>query len=179
MAPRKRQFILVSVMLAMLVIAAAWSIHWMLGQREVATLAADDLAACQSLAREIRQLRQKPSIAAASEIGGQELGARIEEASRLAQLSPTVLEGVFPQASRRLGDSPYLHKPTALALRGVSTMQLVTFLYHLTDHGGLSVHDLRLRTPRGDSTGKLWDAEATVTCLVYSPPAQDAPRSQR
>jgi hypothetical protein len=76
-----------------------------------------------------------------------------------------------------VGDTPYLQKPTTLELQGVSLTQLASFLYHLTSEPGLVVRDLRIRSPRRDDVGSQWNAEATLTYLIYSP--QRAEESNR
>ncbi len=174
MTAHARQAILIAVMLAMLVIAAAWNVLWMLDQRETALGAARDLADCKVLAGEIRALRDAPAVAAAEAMGVQELGRRIEAASRQVGLGKDALEGVLPQAPRRLGNTPYVQKPTVLAIRGVTLRQAALFLHHLTAESGLSVRDLRLRIPHGDVPRDVWDAEATLTYLMYVPTATAA-----
>lgn len=172
MTPLKRQFILIGLMLLLLAMAAVWSTNTMIAESESARSAAEDIASCKVLAATIESLREKPAIASVSAMGVQELGERIEAASRQAQLPPSSLEGVFPQASRRVGDSAYLSKPTSLSLRGVTLEQLVTLLFHLTDGSGLSARDLRLRTPHGGAPSNIWDADVTLSYLVYSPPTR-------
>ncbi len=172
MSQQKRQAVLVGIMLVLLAAAAVWSYGWMRDQRQGARLAREELIECRRLVREIEALKAKPAMASAEAMGIQKLGRRIESASRQANFEGAPLEGVFPQSARRVADSPYLRKPTALALRGVTFRQFVTFVYHLTDQSGLSVRDLRLRTPHGDGPRHLWDAEATVTYLIYEPPSQ-------
>jgi hypothetical protein len=108
-------------------------------------------------------------------MGSQELGQRTEAALQKAQVAATALEGVYPQTVRPVGDSPYLQKPTVLALKGVTLRQLTSFLVALTDGSGLTVKDLRLRIPHGDAARDLWDAEVTLTCLIYEPPAKPKP----
>jgi hypothetical protein len=167
-APR-RQGILVGLMLAMLAGLAAWNVEWMLGQRSSAQQAANDLAECEHLAAGIKLLRDKPAVASTEAMGVQELGKRLEAASGKAAIAQSSVRGVSPQNAHRVGDSPYLVKPTALALKGVSLSQVATFLYHLTSDAGLSVRDLRLRAGRADDAGGVWDAEVTLTYLIYSP----------
>jgi hypothetical protein len=169
MSPARRQAILAATMLLLLGLVAWWNVEWMLQQRQSARAGAQDLAECRRLAQEIKALRLKPAVAASQALGIQELGQRIQQAFEQAQLPPASLEGVYPQSLRRVGDSPYLHKPTALALRNASLAQFATFLHALTDNSGMSVRDLRLREPRSDATGKVWDAEATLVYLIYSP----------
>jgi hypothetical protein len=170
MDPLKRQAVLFGLLAAALAACAAWNVHWMLGERRAARRAAEDLAACRDLARAIESLRAKPRVASTEGLDVQELGERIEAASRRAGLEASALVGRFPQAPRRIGDSPYLAKPTTLALRGVTLARLATFLFHLADGSGLTVRDLRLREAAGgDAPRDVWDAEATVTSLVYAP----------
>jgi hypothetical protein len=171
----RRGTILVGGVVAALAVAAVWSTHRMTEQRGIAHQTAQDLVQCQEHARAIESLRKKPTVASAEAMGVQELGKRIESASRRAQLPAASLEGVFPQRERRVGNSPYLHKPTVLALRDVSLLQTATFLYYLTDGSGLTVSELRLRSPHGEAADDRWDADATLTYLVYAPSSQTSP----
>ena len=177
MKPHVRQLVLTGMMVVLLAGAAAWGVRWTVEQRGRARTAAGDLDRCRELADAIRALRDKPAVASAEAMGIQELGRRIEAACRQAGFQSAALEGVFPQSARRAGESPYLVKPTALALRGVTLPQVVTFLYHLTNGSGLSVRDVRLQTPRGDAPQSVWDAEATVTYLMYAPVKETGPRT--
>jgi hypothetical protein len=169
MTPKKRKAFVGGTLAAVLIVVAAWNVRWMTRQRAQARHAAADLAACEKLAGRIRALRRKPMAARTADLSVMELGKRIEAASRHATLEGPWLEGVYPQSARRLGDSPYMLKPTVLALRGVTLVQLATFLYHLTGDAGLRVRDLRARTPHGDVPDEVWNAEATVTYVVYAP----------
>ena len=166
---QKRQILLVSVMLGMLAIAAMWSLSRASEQASNAQYAMDDLTECQRLADSIAAFRSKPTIASAKVKEDYEMGARIDDASKKANLPPDSLQGLFPQSARRRGRSSYLEKPTSLALRDVSLPQLATFLHHLSDNTGLTVRDVRIRTPHGSESGNRWDAEATVTYLIYQP----------
>lgn len=169
MSQPRRQTILVGIMILLLIGAAAWSVDWMMQQRQQAQDAAADLAECQMLVRRIEALREAPTVASAEAMGVQEFGEHIEAASRLANFDPSALRGVFPQAAQRVGDSPYLRKPTAITLRHVPLHDLVTFLYHISGDTGLMVRDLRLRTPHAEAPEDVWDAEVTLTYLIYEP----------
>jgi hypothetical protein len=169
MSPAKRQCILVGLLLVMLTGAAAWNVGWMLEQKSAARIEARHLRDAEEIAADIDALRSESAVASTEDIDVQELGQRIATASSKSGLPTTALEGVFPQSSRRVADTPYLTKPTALSLREVTLSELATFLYHLTDGTGLAVRDLRLRTPRGRADFERWDVEATVTYLLYDP----------
>lgn len=169
MTPHRRQAWLACTLLIALGLASAWSVQWMGEQRDYAAAAAADLADCRSHVAAIQMLRKQPAIASIDDVGVRRLGERINAAAQEAKLDPAALEGVTPQSARRLGDSAYLMKPTALALRGVSMAQTAAFLHHLTQGSGLTVRELRLRAPSADAPTALWDADATLTYVVYSP----------
>lgn len=164
--------LLAGVAVATLAVATVWSIDGMYRKRDAAQKAAEDLVVCKDLAHAVESLRDEPTVASTEDMGIQELGKRIESASQQAKLNGASLEGVFPQPARRVGDSPYLYKPTTLVLRRVSLPQLATYLFYLTTDSGLNVHDLRLRTPRGEAASDVWDAETTLTYLIYAPPTK-------
>lgn len=165
----RRQLLLFSSLLLLLALLAAWNVDWMLSHKRAARNAAQDLAQCRSLADEIQTLRDRPAVASPDAIGVQELGSRIEAAAANAGLTPSAVEGVFPQPPQRVADLPYLRKPTLLTLRAVPLQQLVLFLYHLTEGSTLKIRDLRLRAASRDGPEDLWHADATVTYLIYSP----------
>lgn len=173
MTPQKRRAIMMGVMVVMLIIAAAWNINWLVQRRSAAHAAAADLAQCRRIVQDIAALRTQPAVASTDDTVVQEqaLAQRIRDASVQAQLSGPWLQGVDHRPARRVGDTPYLRKPAVIVMRGVSLRQLATLLYHLTDGSELNVSDLRLRTPPGDLVGGTWNAEATLTYLIYSPTA--------
>ncbi len=177
MSPHVRRAALIGVLGVMLAVTAAWNAQYMLGKHDAARRAAEDLAACRRLAKDIRALRTEPKVASIEAMGVQELGACVEAASRRAGFAPDALQGIFPQAPRRVGASPYLQKPTALSLQNVTLVQLGTFLHHLTAETGLSVQDVRLRIPHGAEEGRTWNVETTVLSLIYAP-AEPANRGE-
>jgi len=147
-----------------------WTVRYMLTQRDLARRSATELAACEAFATQIKALRDKPAVAQAGGLSDRALGERITAASNRAGLAGDQwLQSVEPQRARALGDLPYQLKPTRFALRGVTLVQLASFLHYLTGDAGLSVHDLRFRTPHGDAATDVWNAEATVTYLIYAP----------
>jgi len=150
----------------------AWTLGWMLEQRQLAQDAADDLATCRRLVVEIESLRQKPTLAVTEGTDVRELGEKIQAASLQAGLSDGAVQSILPQAARPLGDSHYAQKPTSLTMRSVSLPQLAAFLYYLTYEPGLTVRDMRVRSQQGDSAQNVWDADVTIMYLVYSPPSK-------
>ncbi len=168
MSAERRQAVLVGALIVALTIAAVWTFDWMREQRAAAERSRAELALCSDLADALQSAADKPKVAESEAAGVQELGDRIETAMRRARLDPRALESVRPQAARPVEDSAYSRKPTGLTLRGVTLEQLVTFLRSLTDGTGLGVRQLRLRAPHGAADGDVWNAEATVTYLVYT-----------
>jgi type II secretory pathway pseudopilin PulG len=169
MTSPSRPFLLVAMLLGLLAALAAWNVSWMLTQRNLAHRTAADLENCRELALEIQTLRQRPALVSEQDLGIQELAQRIELAAATAQLDPAAVEGVFPQPAQRVGDLPYVRKPTLLKLKGVSLAQAATFLYHLAAGSALHIRDLRLLPESAESAADRWTADVTVTYLMDAP----------
>lgn len=165
----RRVVALSGVVAALAVAFAGMSVLDLVAARGEAKRAAEDLADVRAIARQIERLRAEPTVASAQAMETQRLGERIDAAANRARLDRSRLEGVFPQSPRRVGQTPYRRVPTDLALRGVELTRLTELLYHLTDDTGLRATALRLRPPPGDGPSTRWDADATVTYLVYQP----------
>ncbi|MGB0768874.1 MAG: hypothetical protein ACPGYV_14330 [Phycisphaeraceae bacterium] len=50
-------------------------------------------------------------------------------------------------------------------------------LYHLTEDSPYTAEAIQLRTPPGETAGNRWDADVTLTYLIYSP--QSSARADR
>jgi hypothetical protein len=166
MTQQRRQNILVGVMIAMLVVATAWSFEQLLDQRAEAQQTADDLARSQRLAGQIRQLRTRPTVATTQAKGYQELAQHLSEAARKAG-APSAITGVYPDPPERQGDSPYLRTDTRITLKGLSLQQTAMFLYHATAESDLAVRSLHLQGSGRD--GDAWAVDTTVSYLIYAP----------
>ena len=169
MGDDRRRAILIGLLLVGLALAAGWSWSQMRARRVRAERAAATLADCRRLAADIESLKDGPKVAASDGFGVEKLGQRIEQARSQARLGRGSLEGVYPQSSRRIGATPYRRKPISLTLRRLTLRQLVVFLHELTEPPGLHLRELRLSTPRSEGGEGKWDAEATVTYLLYEP----------
>lgn len=169
MSNPKRQVFLIAVMLVLLALVAGWSVNRMRTARYQAQREARYLAECEAYAKRIKTLRDKPAVASAQKLKEQKLGPFMSEAWRKAGLPGSPPETVSPKAARRIGDSPYKRKPTAIPMRRIALPDLTSFLYHLTDGTGLRVRELRLTAPDRDSHNNRWDAQVTVTYLVHEP----------
>lgn len=176
MSTERRQTILVSIMLVLLICAAGWAMLDALEQRARAQRAADQLALSEALAEQIRRLREQPKVATSQEIGTRQLGRKISLAAEAAGLGTGSIQGVTPRPARRVGRSDYMAKPTTLKLQGVSLGQMAMFLYHISSDSNLTVRDLRLEGRRASpgQTDRLWNGQATITYLIYSPATADS-----
>ena len=96
-------------------------------------------------------------------------GAGLAEAGAAAQATGAILR-IGPQPPRRLADSVYLEKPTQVSVRQLTLQQLITFLHDLSDDSSnLWVPSLRIRSSQVATVAGRWDAEMTVSYLIYSP----------
>lgn len=163
-----RQRLLAGAMLVILALAALWTARWAETRRDEAMRSARSLAVCEQLLADIESLRAEPKTAAQQSISDHRLGRRIEVALQKANLDEDAWEGTYPQGPQSLPNSPYVRRPTVLELGGVSLLQLGNFLYHVTEDSQFRADELRLRTPRRSASRNQWDAEITLTYLVYA-----------
>jgi len=169
---QRRQTILVAVMLGMMLLAAGWSTARMLGHRQDARYAAEDLQRCQQLADQIKQHQSKDAVASTGDdaaLQEQKLAQRVNEAATKANLTGPWQQGIEHRREVRIEDSPYMRKPAVLITRGLTLYQLSMLLHHLTYESPYTAEQLQLRTPPGEETGNRWDADVTLTYLIYSP----------
>jgi len=135
-----------------------------------AQVAAADMPACSQLASSIQGLRQRPRKIESQQVEQPQLAKRIETAGTLAGIPLSAFSRIDPESPRRLGDTAYQEMPTQLSLRSVNLRQLVNLLYNLfTDDLNLNVKQIRLSAPRTTEAQDLWNAEVTLTYLIYSP----------
>ena len=90
--------------LLLLVLLAGWSYARWLSARAAAATAAENLAECRRLARQINQLRDAPMRATAEAHSATELARRIEQAAQTAKMPIDRLIQIDPQPARRMGD---------------------------------------------------------------------------
>lgn len=176
MNQEQKQFSLVALLLAVLLIAAAWSVMGMLDKRESARKSAVELADCQQIVDNIRELREKDSLVqsdGSEDEQERDLAQRVNDAATKVQLVGNWLQGIDHKRPTRVGDTPYMRKPAILLTRGLTLSQLAALVHELTYDSPLTAYDLKLRTPPGASEGNRWDADVTLTYLIYSPPETD------
>jgi hypothetical protein len=166
--------LVVGAMLA-LTIAAASSASWMMQQRADARYARQQLADCRLVASGIESLRNAPKFAASKAVDRQRIAERIQQAFQEAGVrSRQSAELIDPVNPRRVGGTPYLRQPTRVSLGELTLRETAMFLYHLTADSRLNATGLRLRSAAGLNTTQ-WNAETTVTYLIYAPRTDSAP----
>ncbi|MBX2851916.1 MAG: hypothetical protein KTR15_09245 [Phycisphaeraceae bacterium] len=174
MNDQRRQAVLIGVMLGMLCVTAGWSTLRMLGERRAAVNAAQDLQTCERLVDEIDRLQDRDAVASSqgdTAYQEQQLAERINEAASKATLSGNWQQGIEHRREVRIDDTPYLRKPAVLVTRGLTLHQLALLLHHLTYDSPYTADHLQLRTPPGEQAGGRWDADVTLSYLIYSPQA--------
>jgi len=167
---RQRMVMLLAVLGALLAGLALWSYGYLGSRRAMAAAARDDLAACRRLAAEIARLRRGPTLACDSERIASEVNSLVETAAREAGLPARSLVRIMPAPAQRLGDTVYREKPTQVILKRARLKQIVRLLWKL-EHGdaSLGVKSLALRAAQPQDDADLWNADVTLTYLVYEP----------
>lgn len=181
MKTQSRQMLLIGLMLAMMLAVSVWAVLHMLGQKRSARYAAEDLARCQLLAAQIESLRGRAALASEqgdSLLQEQTLAEQINAAATRASLAGQWQQGIEHKTAVRIEDTAYLRKPAVLLTRGLTMDQLTQLLHHLTYDSPYTAEQIQLRTPPGEDASDRWDADITLTYLIYSPmPAQGSSRS--
>ena len=166
----RRTFSMLLALLLCLTIAAGWSWSQLASERRGASQAATDAATSASLAQDIETLRTARTVAGTSPIQQHELAGRIEAAAQAAGLPQEKLVSITPEAPRRLRDSPYLEVVTKIHLLDVPLTGLADFLHRVAaGPGELDVTQLRIVAPRTMDNPMHWNAEASLSYLVFSP----------
>lgn len=176
MNEQNRPVILGATMLVLLALIAGWSTVRMLGLREDAHRRASDLAQFQQLAADIEALRDNDEV---KQLGGdsaaqeQLIAERVAQAGKDLGLSGPWWEDTIHKNPRRVGNTAYLRKPAVLYTSGLTLNQITTLLHELTYDSPLTAQELTLRTPPGEDPGDRWDADITLTYLIFEPQGSD------
>lgn len=172
MNQRRRQMVLVGIMISMIGLVAGWSTLRMLSYRQAAIRTAQDLHECRQLVDSIGVLQDQDAVASSGENIArqeQELAQRINEASSKANLTGAWQQSIEHRREVRIDDSPYMRKPAVLVTRGLTLHQLAILLHHLTYESPYTADQLQIRTPPGEETGSRWDVDVTLSYLIYAP----------
>jgi hypothetical protein len=163
---------------AVLVVLSILSTWLVLRNKYKAMAAVHDLNECQALADAIVRLRQHPSRAGLAEQSRTDFAHALEEAASCAELPFELITRIDPQAPQRIQNTAYLKQAAQVNIAELSLSQLITMLSTITD-GGLHVERIRLiaandpQTRLKPATAELWNAEVTLTYLIYSAKASN------
>lgn len=151
---------------------------WSYGRLDAAYTRANEdggaWAQSEALTRQIRSLRDQPTLADDHAMQKEDMTRRIANAAAVASLDEKRLIAIEHQTARRLGRSAYLEEPTRMTLKDVTLRQVLTTLDALTkDDSRLRVSRLRLTAPRQDTNAESWIVDVTVTYLIYDPAQQN------
>jgi hypothetical protein len=159
---------------------AAWSCLRLQAGYQRAQSARENLSVCEQLAGRIERLRTLPSQASLDARSDAELTGLMDTAANQLRLPPRSIQNIDPQPIRRLEKSPYKVQATQVTLQNVTLLQLVSILMNVTrGDSELKVTELRLNAPHGadpNDNVETWDAEATLTQLIFSPTSPDTRR---
>jgi len=175
----KRQSILTILAFVGLVSLAFWSFMNLRSSHLAATDAAERLSRMRQIATRIEQVRARPVLASSEKRTVADIAFQVEQAMTAVGIRPEQVLSITPQPSRRVEETAYERQDTVLQLVDVKLQNLVKFLYQVRQSDGteLSVKSLNISAPRQQEDSKkeeLWNAEVTLTALVFSrknPPA--------
>lgn len=177
-ASRRLQLQLLVLLVLLSVLSVAAYLH-MARQQAAARDAVTQLAEARQLVQQIESLRDRPVLAGVQEMPPTDLAQLVEESAQKANLDVAQIVRIWPEPARRIGQSPYLEKPTQILLRNATLEQFTRFLAHVIQSPyRLRVSALRLSAPRdrdAAATGPdRWTAEVTLTYLLYAPVTEPA-----
>ncbi|QNN21552.1 hypothetical protein HED60_04440 [Planctomycetales bacterium ZRK34] len=170
MSPQRRQLVLITTLLAMLLAVVAWSYSAMSQAKANASATAKDLAECSKLAQMIQQTRRQPQLVGDHELAFTDLSRQIEEAAEKQGIHTDAIVRISPEPARRLGRTAYREQPTRIELRQATLKQLLGLMHQLTATSpSLRIRGIRLSAPRSESDDQTWNTEFTLSHLQYSP----------
>lgn len=179
MNAQNRTLWLVACLSGLLVAWAVFSFSQLTRARSQADRAqAERLAVAQTLG-EIEALGGKPEIASIDAERSAQLSRHIETVAAQSGIEPNQIKQIQTQPARRIDGGPYLRQPTHVLIEQATLAALVELLHDLDASGqSLQLDDLRLIAPREPLVGDRWQAEFTVSYLIYDPIETRAAGSQ-
>lgn len=175
MNARSKTQLAVTLALAASIALTFWRYQdWRAAQAAV-EVARENLNRCQDLAEQIREVQQRPTMAALEETSITTLATVVESAAERARIPKSAIIRVEPQPMRRIGETDYKEQASLVEMRAVSLQQLIQLLHTLlTEQSELDVGSLRLSAPRYDvepnaDAIETWLVEVTLTYLIFAP----------
>ena len=170
----KRRTTLCLTLTILLMATVAWTYDHYRTNTAAAENAARDLHACRRLSSSIENLRRLPQSAASQENLAAEVTGLVEQAAKTAGTPANCLARIAPDQPRRLGDTVFKEKPTHVLLKQVTLEQFLRLLESVqAANRGLGIRSVSLRAPQPEDIGPYWNAEFTVSLLIYDPPKRN------
>ncbi len=169
---KQRENIMLAVMFGLLAIVALWTHGQMSKARSAAEITSDDVQICQKLISTMKKSAHRPTMASDHEKLNTETNSFIERAASEAKIDSKSLIRITPEPARRMGDTAYKEKPTMIFLKNITLEQLVSLSHGLqTAEQQLAPKFIRIVAPQQNDTSLKWNAEVSVTYLIYAPPS--------
>jgi len=179
MSPIQRLTIWLSVMLLCMSILCFWSWGQMQEQQRIAQITVTDQLNCQILKSEIQAIQESAQTRKPSD-DMNTLVQQIQQAASNAQMPMSHVHRIRPATQRRIGQSPYLEKPTQLSLSNITLKSTVTFLHHLASlQPDLQIQSMRITEDRRNPTSDLWQVEVGLANVIYAPQASSTNHSKK
>lgn len=179
MNTQRRTVWTVACMGGLLIGGVVFSFSRLANARSQADRAKAELITVQHTLEEIETLNGKPELASVDAERSAQLSRHIETVAAQAGIDPSQIKQIQTQPPRRIDSGPYLRQPTHVLIEQVTLAALVELLHDLDATGkSLQLDDLRLIAPREPLVGDRWQAEFTVSYLIYEPIETRADGSQ-
>ena len=173
MNPQNRAIRWMLIAMVGLIFTSAWRYGRLVEDRSTAEAAAEDLAQCEHLRKQIQELDQRARQGeAAASVPLEEWTRRIEQSAHDAQIGPKRLVRIWPQPVEKTQDAARCRQAIQVLLNEVSLRQMITFLYTLESApAGLRVAKIQLSAAQRSKQPDLhaWTGEATLFHIVYDP----------
>ncbi|MFG0250497.1 MAG: hypothetical protein ACF8OB_16550 [Phycisphaeraceae bacterium JB051] len=156
--------------------ACFWAYQKLETQKRLATVEAKNQDKCQQIAQAIDEIRQKAqTMEPADEMSS--LVQHIQSAASQAGMPMQHVQRIRPSSARRIGQSPYVQKPTQLSLQDVTLKNAVSFLHQLSStQADMQIKSLRMTAPRlqqgviaNATTSETWNMEVGLASIAYVP----------
>lgn len=120
-------------------------------------------------AAQIKALRAAPRLATERVRPNDELLQEVRDAIKASGMASEKWIASDPVPAVRMPQTPYKLLSIRLTFAGVTLRRLVAFAHHLNrTNPAIGISHLRLSSPH-DSNDEIWDAELTLSYLIYSP----------
>ncbi len=131
--------------------------------------AADQARQVQSIAQEIVQLTDRPAVAMTQTEEVRQLSGLIESSAIACGIEKQHIDSIDAQDARRIGKTPYYRLPTRVSLVDVELQELVALLTKMAEGDHIRIDDCRIAAPHAEVVGRTWNAEFTLSYLIYDP----------